>query len=284
MRARRDELCGSVWQTGRVAKSWEQLDGTEPAEEAIPILVEAQGGRLFSLAMRFCGNREEAEDLVQETFLQAYRNWSQFQGRSSPTTWLYTIASRLCRRMHRKRAGEPDRLESLDDLVPFEEARIPVVPDDRASPLAEQVRAEGRRRVEAAIASLPDDFRMPLVLKEILGFSVADVAAILDLKAATVKTRLHRARLRVRKAMEDALPTEAVPPAAYSKQVCLDLLQAKQDALDHDAPFEFPDNVVCERCAEIFATLDLARDLCGELGRGALPSDLRREVLARVGP
>ena len=98
----------------------------------------------------------------------------------------------------------------------------------------------GRRRVEAAIAGLPDDFRMPLVLKEILGFSVADVAAILDLKPATVKTRLHRARLRVRKAMEDALPTEAVPPAAYSKQVCLDLLQAKQEALDHDRPLRVP--------------------------------------------
>lgn len=267
-----------------MAQDRQQLNGTESAEEALPILVEAQGGRLFSLALRFCGSREEAEDLVQETFLQAYRNWSQFQGRSSAATWLYTIASRLCQRMHRKRAGEPDRLESMDESLPFDEARIHVVPGDNNSPLAEQIRSEGRRRVEAAIASLPDDFRMPLVLKEILGFSVADVAAILDLKAATVKTRLHRARLRLRKALEDALPTEEVPPAAYSKQVCLDLLHAKQEALDHGTSFAFPDNVVCERCAEIFATLDLTRDLCGDLGRGALPDTLRRELLAHVGP
>ena len=263
-------------------KSWEQLDGTEPAEEAIPILVEEQGGRLYTLAVRFCGDREQAEDLVQETFLQAYRKWSDFEGRSNPATWLYTIASRICQRLQRKRSGEPDRLESLEELLPFESTRMPVVPEDDASPLAAQIRAEARRHVEAAIAGLPEEYRMPLVMREILGFSLAEVATILDMKPATVKTRLHRARLRVRQALEQALPVEEVAAARYSKQVCLDLLQAKQDAMDRDADFEFPDRVVCERCAELFATLDLTHDLCGDLGKGALPEDLRQRLLGAV--
>lgn len=268
----------------RVGKSWERLDGSEPAEEALPLLVDAQGGRLFSLGLRFCGNREEAEDLVQETFLQAYRNWSRFRGLSSPATWLYTIASRICQRLHRKRSGEPDRIESLDELLPFGEPRMAVVPDDGPDPAAEEIRAEGRRQVEVAIANLPVEFRMPLVLKDIVGFSLAEIAQILDIKEATVKTRLHRARLRIRKALESALPVEEVPPAAYSRQVCLDLLQAKQDALDRQVEFEFPDRLVCERCSELFATLDLARDLCHDLSRGELPLALRRELLARLRP
>ena len=267
-----------------MAKSWENLDGTEPADEALPLLVEAQGGRLFSLGLQFCGSREEAEDLVQETFLQAYRKWSQFQGRSSPATWLYTIASRICQRFHRRRSGEPDRLESLDELLPFGEARMAVVPERGRDPLAEGIRAEARRRTEVAIAGLPIAFRMPLVLKEIVGFSLAEIAQILGVKEATVKTRLHRARLRIRKALEGALPVEEVPPAAYSRQVCLDLLQAKQDALDRQVAFEFPNELVCERCSALFATLDLARDVCRDLARGQLPDGLRRELLAQLRP
>jgi len=82
-----------------------------------------------------------------------------------------------------------------------------VVPDQADGPLAQRIREEGRREIEAAIASLPITFRMPLVLKEIVGFPLAEIAGILGIKAATVKTRLHRARLRIRKALEEALPT-----------------------------------------------------------------------------
>ena len=65
------------------------------ADEEIPRLVEEHGGKMFGLAKRMCRTVEQAEDLVQETFLQAYRKWDQFEGRSSPATWLYTIASRV---------------------------------------------------------------------------------------------------------------------------------------------------------------------------------------------
>ena len=265
-------------------KRADSLDGSEEPAEALALLVEDQGGRLYSLGLRFCGSPEEAEDLVQETFLQAYRKWPQFQGRSSAATWLYTIASRICQRFHRKKSGEPERMQSLDELLPFGEPRMAVVPDETDGPLNQQIREDGRRQIEAAIAGLPLSFRMPLVLKEVVGCSLAEIAGILGLKEATVKTRLHRARLRIRKALEEALPEKTVPPPIYSKQVCLDLLQAKQDTLDRGVAFDFPDQLVCERCAELFATLDLAQGVCREIARGELPERLRRELLAQVGP
>ena len=254
-------------------KTVAELTGGESREVAFSILVEEQAGRLYSLGMRFCGNRHEAEDMVQETFLQAYRAWDKFEGRSKASTWLYSIASRVCQRFHRKRVGEPDHMESLEELLPFGTVSMGVVPEEDG-PLSEQIRAEGVASIEAAIAGLPIDFRMPLVLKEIVGFSLAEIAEVLDMKEATVKTRLHRARLRIRKALEAALPEKEVPPPTYSKQICLDLLNAKQETLDRNTKFDFPDKIVCERCSELFATMDLATDICGELGRGKLPEGL----------
>jgi len=246
-------------------------------EDAIPVLVERHGGQLYGIARKLCGNPDDADDLVQETFLQAYRKWSQFEGRAKPLTWLYTIASRACMRMHRKRAGEPARMAPLEELLPFTEGAMPCVDD----PLDAQIRKEGIERVQAAILGLPVDFRLPLVLKEIVGLSLAEIAAILDVKAATAKTRVHRARLKIRKALEAVMVPRDLPPAAYDRQVCLELLEAKQEALDHGAPLA--EDVVCERCRAVFESLDLGQQLCARLGEGTMPRDVRDRVLAAIG-
>lgn len=259
----------------------EIVDHQTPRDEAIPRLLEEHGGKILALGRQFCSSPEEAEDMLQETFLQAWRKWEQFEGRSNPGTWLYTIASRVCQRFHRKRSGEPDRLESIEGGALFSDASIPVVPGED-DPLMEQIRREGREQVEAAITALPDEFRLPLVLREIVGFSLAEIGAILDLKEATVKTRLHRARLRVRDAIAEVLPKREVPPPKYDREVCLDLLQSKQDHLDRALDFEFPEGVVCERCAEVFATLDLASDTCSTLAEGKLPAPLQAALLERM--
>jgi RNA polymerase sigma-70 factor (ECF subfamily) len=243
---------------------------------AIPDLLEEHGGKLYGLGLKLCGVPEEAEDLVQETFLQAYRKWDQFEGRAKPTTWLYTIASRICQRMHRKRSGEPDRLASLDELVPFGDPKMAVL----EGPLDEQIRKEGRERVEAAITGLPIEFRMPLVLKEIVGLPIAEVAAVLGLKPATVKTRVHRARLRLRDALLEGAPERALPAPAYSEQVCLDLLEAKQEALDRGV--ELDQAVVCERCQAVFSSLDATQDLCSRMADGPLPAEVRARIEAKI--
>ena len=183
--------------------------------------------------------------------------------------------------MNRKRSGEPEHIGSLEELLPFGEELIGVVPDEDG-PLAAEIRRESRERIEEAIASLPQNFRQPLVLKEIAGFSLEEIATILGIKPETVKTRLHRARLRVRKSFEDVLPQKETPPPIFSKQICMDLLQAKQDSLDAGVTFEFPDQVICERCAEVFATMDLGQEICAEIADGDLPEVLRQELLENM--
>jgi RNA polymerase sigma-70 factor, ECF subfamily len=258
-------------------------DETLPREVAVPLLVEEHGGRLLTLARQFCANPEEAEDLVQEVYLQAWRKWDQFEGRSSPATWLYTIASRICQRFHRKRSGEPDSLDSLETIDFASAGSLSMVPADD-DPLAEQIRREGQEQIEAAISELPQDFRMPLILKEIAGFSVVEVAAILDLKEATVKTRLHRARLKLRDALDSTLPSGDAPPSTLSEAVCLDLLESKQEHLDRGLPFEFPGGVVCKRCATVFASMDFACEACADIAKGKLPPEVRETLLARMRP
>lgn len=245
--------------------------------ETVTQLINDHGGQLYGIARRLCGDATDAEDLVQETFLQAYRKWDQFEGRSKPLTWLYTIAARHCMRMRRKRSGEPERMASFEELAPFGEGPL-ATPED--GPLSEQIRREGVELVQGAIVELPEEFRVPLVLKDVAGLPIADIAAVLDVKSATVKTRVHRARLKIRRALEATMEKRDLPPAAYERQVCLDLLEAKQNALDHGVDLD--QDVVCQRCRAVFASLDMGKDLCLDLGRGSLPTILRNRVLAAI--
>jgi RNA polymerase sigma-70 factor (ECF subfamily) len=253
-----------------------------PADVAIPQLVDAHGGRIYGLGLRMCGNEQDAEDLVQETFLRAWRHWDQFEGRSDPATWLYSIAARACRRMHRRRAGEPSRVESLSELLPTDEASVPDIGAGVPDQLDEQVRREAREAIEEAIAGLPAIFRQALVLKEIADFSLAEIADILDIKEATVKTRVHRGRLLLRKTLAKRLPQREAPPPDHSRRVCLDLLAMKQEALDRGAAFPLPGDVLCDRCRATFATLDLGHGLCLDLGRGRLPEAVRQMIMERL--
>jgi RNA polymerase sigma-70 factor (ECF subfamily) len=263
-----------------VAEHAEPLAG-EPRESAIARLVEQHGDQLYALGLRFSGNAELARDIVQETFLLAFRKWEQFQGRSRASTWLWTIAARVGQRLQRRQGSEPGRMRSLDELSPFGETTLAVTPagDDLES---REERAALLRKVEAAIAGLPAAFRMPLVLKDIGHLSLTEIAAVLDIRVETVKTRLHRARLAVRKEVESGLPQRPAPPPIFERQICFDLLAAKQDALDRGVAFEFPDGMVCERCAVVFAGLELAQDACRAAARGALPPELQHLILAHV--
>jgi RNA polymerase sigma-70 factor (ECF subfamily) len=251
-----------------------------PCDASVKIsdLFETEGGRMYQLALRFCGDPDQAEDLVQEVFLQAYRGWAGFRGESDVKTWLYRIAARACQRMHRRRTGEPEHMASMDAPLPFGEPLIAVIPDEQGDVLQQQIKEEARERLEAEIARLPDDFRVPLVLKEIVGLGVQQVAEVLGLEQGTVRSRLHRARLKLRHAIDPAIPRTAdpAPPPAYDQQTCMDLLEAKQYALDRGVPFA--SEVICQRCRSVFAELDLAQSLCAQLANGDVPPGLRQKL------
>jgi RNA polymerase sigma-70 factor (ECF subfamily) len=155
--------------------------------------------RMYRFAQRLCGSPEDAKDLVQETFLSAYRSLKNFRGESSVSTWLYTIAAHACQRMRRKRKGEPERELSLDALIPTPDGDMPLqVPGDDLSPEERLEYKELRRSLFAAVQKLPKKYRMVLVLRDMEGLSAREVGAVMGLTERAVKSRLHRARLFVR--------------------------------------------------------------------------------------
>lgn len=258
------------------------IDGQPTAEtsaaRAIPELFDSHGDRIYSLGLRLCDNPANAEDLVQETFMRALESWDGFEGRSRPSTWLHTIAVRACRRMQRRRAGEPKHMQPLTRLLPSGDERVIQLPSDE-DPEADAVLKEATDAVLTAVSELPLDFRLPLVLKEMTDLSVAEIAGALDVKPATVKTRLHRARLRVREALAEALPGREGEPPDHAREECLALLRAKQESLDRDTEFPIPDDELCDRCRSVFATLDYGRGICRALACGEMPAEVREELV-----
>lgn len=237
-----------------------------------------------SLALRLCGNRADADDLVQDTFLQAFRKWHTFRGEADPGTWLFMITLRLSHK-RRKRASKR-RTVAMSQLMPWSERtvmQLAASPDDTRESNPE--RREAVRRVEDAIALLPEHLRVPLVVKEVLQRSVEETSQLLGLAPNTVKTRVHRARLALRKAMTQRAAAIAAPAPIYEKQVCLDLLKAKMDALDRGgtrAGFTVPQADLCARCRAVFRELDLVQDACTQLRDDAMPAHLRRAILRAI--
>jgi len=155
---------------------------------------------IYRYAHRLCGETEAAKDLVQETFLNAYQGLKDFRGESKISTWLYTIASRACIRMRRKRKGEPEHELSLEEFVPTSEGEFRLqIPMDGLSPEEALQNKELREALDQAINKLPKKYRMALALHDMEGLSAKEVGTIMGVNERAIKSRLHRARLFVRR-------------------------------------------------------------------------------------
>ncbi|HEU5092987.1 MAG TPA: sigma-70 family RNA polymerase sigma factor, partial [Nitrospira sp.] len=155
---------------------------------------------MYRFAHRLCGEPEAAKDLVQETFLNAYRGFDKFRGDAQISTWLYTIASRACLRMRRRRKGAPERELSLEEFIPSSDGEFRLqIPIEGLSPEAALQNKQLREALDAAINQLPKKYKMVLVLRDMEGLSAKEVGAIMGLNERAVKSRLHRARLFVRR-------------------------------------------------------------------------------------
>ena len=251
----------------------------EPAHTAVARLFDSYADRIFGLGLRMCGSREDAEDLVQETFLRAFRSWKNYRGLSAPSTWLFTIAARTCKRFHRRRKDAPARLESFYELLPSDDEGFLDVPSPDEGPLEGVLRQEARAAVEHALSTMPMHFRIAFILKDLGEFCAKDVAEILGIKEATVKTRVYRARLHLAKQLKKRLPKKKTASPDFDLQVCFAVFKAKMDALDQGRRFKMPDDHVCHRCASMFASLDLSLDACREVRQGGLPESLRHLIV-----
>lgn len=155
---------------------------------------------VYRFAHRLCGEPETAKDLVQETFLNAYRGFERFRGEAQVSTWLYTIASRACLRMRRRRKGAPERELSLEEFIPTSEGEFRLqIPIDGLSPEEALQNKQLREALDTAIDQLPKKYKMVLVLRDMEGLSAKEVGTIMGLNERAVKSRLHRARLFVRR-------------------------------------------------------------------------------------
>ena len=156
--------------------------------------------RMYRFAQRLCGEAEDARDLVQETFLNAYRGLPDFRGEAQLSTWLYRIASRVCLAMRRRRKGEPERELSLEEFIPTSDGELRLqIPADGLSPEQALENKQLRRALRQAIQKLPAKYRIVLVLCDMEELSAKEVGAVVGLNERAVKSRLHRARLFVRR-------------------------------------------------------------------------------------
>lgn len=171
-------------------------------ETAFEVLVTDNEKRIYNLCRRLTGNPEDAAELTQEAFLNAWRGLSRFQGESSFSTWLYRLASNACIDFLRKekRRQNLSMTVSLDDE---EEARQVELPDERYAPERELERTEVRQAVVAGLERLTPEHRQVLVMREINGLSYAEIGAVLGLEEGTVKSRIARARNALRKVLTE---------------------------------------------------------------------------------
>jgi RNA polymerase sigma-70 factor (ECF subfamily) len=159
-------------------------------------LVRRHADRLYAVVVRLVDDRHEAEEVTQEAFLRAWRGIARFKGDAQFSTWLYRIGVNEARRRASRRPRA--RVASLEDeaIDPF---------DPRPAPERQAEHSDLRSALERAVRALHPDYRTPLILRDVEGLSTAEAAAIMGLGEAAFKSRLHRARLTVRNAVENYL-------------------------------------------------------------------------------
>jgi RNA polymerase sigma-70 factor (ECF subfamily) len=160
-------------------------------------LVQRFTHRIYTVALRVTGQPDEAEEVLQETFINACRGVENFQGRSSLSTWLYRIATNngLMRLRRRQVPSAPLDAFSLDPEAEFRPRQLE---DWEWNPEAVTLTDELRQVMDEAVASLPDSLRTAFILRDLEGLSTKEAAEVLGISPGSLKVRLHRARLMLR--------------------------------------------------------------------------------------
>ena len=162
-------------------------------------LVKRYERALYNFGIRMCGNPTDAEDLVQDTFLNVYKYLKSFRRETKFKNWLYRIAATACIKRRRRSKFAPERELSLDQFLPSDEADVELAtPRWADAPLEQVLNDELERQIQNGILELPEKYRSVLVLRDVEGFSTDETAQILNLTTSNVKVRLHRARLYLR--------------------------------------------------------------------------------------
>lgn len=187
---------------------------------AFALLMRRHNQRLYRAVRAILRDDDDTEDVLQDTYMRAFRHLDQFQGRARFSTWLTRIA--VHEALHRRQRGA--RLTRLDDVAAAIESPAP-------GPEADTADRELRRLLEASIDRLSDDFRTVFVLRDIEGLSTAEAAESLDIPEETVKTRLHRARRQLQGHINRAIGESAAEVFAFGFERCDRLVAAVMERL-----------------------------------------------------
>ena len=169
----------------------------------------------YSLARRFLGTREAAEDATQEAFIRAYRRIESFRGERF-RSWLFSIVANAARDELRRRKRRPQL--SLDEARDNPDRPSLDPPDPGPSPEAEAVRGDLRAALEGALLELPEDWREVVILSDVQGLTYEEIAETLSLPLGTVKSRLSRARGRLRDILRQSGALEHGEPAGGARR------------------------------------------------------------------
>jgi RNA polymerase sigma-70 factor (ECF subfamily) len=159
-------------------------------------LVDEYSGMIFRLAVKILNNQQDAEDVLQETFIKAFQHIPTFQGLSSISTWLYRIATNEALMMIRKRKPEIGSV-SLEEYEDHDDKEPMQIEDWCCLPEEELLSAETKEYLDEAIQNISNNLKVVFLLRDVEGFSVRETAEILEISEASVKTRLSRARMRL---------------------------------------------------------------------------------------
>lgn len=163
-------------------------------------IVEEHTDLVYGVAYRMMNNAQDAEDVTQETFLSAFRHWESFRGGSAVGTWLYRIAVNAClMRLRKEKRARASRVEpgyADTDVLDW-------VPEQSGTPEEHAINSELREEMVKALAALPTDLRAAVVLRDVQGMSNAEAAAVLGVSVPSMKAKLHRGRVLLRKRLEE---------------------------------------------------------------------------------
>ncbi len=278
-----------------IEQAVELLKSGEPEsmEKALALLQKT----VFSFSMRVCQQREDAEDTMQEVLVKSVPYLSRFEGPKALIVWLYKVAKNRCLMSRRKSKFAPKQELSLEELMPDREEFETLV-QGGVNPEAFAIRSQEARWLREAIQKLRPQYRIVLVLRDMEGLTDEEVAEITGLRAGTVRVRLHRARLFVRKELTKQrqgrgrhvrhVPSRAAAASEPRPDRCKAMFAELSNYLDEQIDDSLCDELEkhldgCEPCkaflASLQATIEQCRKSPAECPNGKKAAKLRKEIL-----
>jgi RNA polymerase sigma-70 factor (ECF subfamily) len=273
-----------------------QRKDSESLEEALRLLQQT----VFSFSMKVCGQRQDAEDTMQEVLLKSIPNLPKFDNPKALMVWLYKVAKNRCLMSRRKGKFAPKQDLSLEQLMPDRQELQKLSGGPDGTPESSLLGRENAKRLREAVQRLPAEYRLILVLHDMEELSDGDVAEITGLRPGTIRVRLHRARLFVRKELakqdqhrmrrQTATPageihSSALPHQRRCKEMFAELSNYLDDELDDSLCEELEKHMDgCEPCKAFLSTLEKSIHLCrialNESPDPFIAAKLRRELLS----